>query len=126
MSTSASPDLSCMSSKRSVGTDEWILSNPVIDNPIYDFFEEAVPFFDTEDHTYAYLIHASYLTRVPIKNFRLPEPTADKRESPTKHGQDVAAASTLPTEHVIIVETEEVTCFYFVSLSKCVFHATLV
>ncbi|WMV27863.1 hypothetical protein MTR67_021248 [Solanum verrucosum] len=77
MSTSASEDSS----------RKWILSNPVIDNPIYDFFEEPIPhslpIFDTEDHTYTYLVDASILTKSMFS--RLPLSQNDHNtETPTK------------------------------------------
>ncbi|KAH0680745.1 hypothetical protein KY284_021830 [Solanum tuberosum] len=102
MSTSASEDSS----------RKWILSNPVIDNPIYDFFEDPIPhslpIFDTEDHTYTYLVDASILTKpmfstlLPI-NAELDAATPsllvelsqnDKTESPTK--LDLNAATDPP------------------------------
>ncbi|KAG5613646.1 hypothetical protein H5410_024927 [Solanum commersonii] len=68
---------------------KWILSNPVIDNPIYDFFEEAIPhslpIFDTEDHTYTYLVDASILTK---SMFSLSQ-NDHNTESPTKLDLDV-------------------------------------
>uniref|UniRef100_M1D8L5 AT-hook motif nuclear-localized protein n=1 Tax=Solanum tuberosum TaxID=4113 RepID=M1D8L5_SOLTU len=89
MSTSASEDWS----------RKWILSNPVIDNPIYDFFEEPIPhslpIFDTEDHTYTYLVDASILTKSMFSTL----PNADdKTESPTKLDLDAATPSLLDVE----------------------------
>ncbi|XP_049390117.1 AT-hook motif nuclear-localized protein 3 [Solanum stenotomum] len=90
MSTSASEDSS----------RKWILSNPVIDNPIYDFFEEPIPhslpIFDTEDHTYTYLVDASILTKSMFS--RLPNAEFSQNDhntetTPTKLDLDAEGAN---------------------------------
>ncbi|XP_055834591.1 AT-hook motif nuclear-localized protein 2 [Solanum dulcamara] len=119
MSTSASHDSSSINTEKSAGT-EWIFSNPMIDNPIYGFFEEQVPhhipIFDTEDHTYTYLMDSSCLPKSikwpeaiqredDVSKFFMEGAQNDTTESPTKHDLD-AASATPPLSEVIQREDE--------------------